>query len=170
MSRLKLRPFLLAGLVLMGTTRSLCSPLSVGDSFPVLVEIGLAGNLPATERRVLIVDFWASWCAPCKASFRALSRLQDDYFSHGVVVLGVSVDQKAAEFASFLKKTAPCFPVVRDLDQKLVSLVQVPAMPTTYVIGRDGRIRAIVVGYHGKVTDQALRTAIKLILAEHSSP
>ncbi|MEO6995477.1 MAG: TlpA disulfide reductase family protein [Lacunisphaera sp.] len=153
----------------MGGARSLFGQLGVGDLFPPLTGIAVEGTLPAMEKQVVVVDFWASWCAPCKASFPALSRLQAEYDPSRVVVLGVSVDQKVNDYAEFLAKMRPAFSVVRDRAQQLVSLVQVPAMPTTYVIGRDGRIRAIITGYHGNATDSLLRSIVDQVLAEHLS-
>lgn len=169
MSRRKLKSVFLCGLALLTTAWPLRAQLAVGDLFPSLSGIAFEGSLPETEGRVLLVDFWASWCAPCKASFPALAQLHAGYNKSGVVVLGVSVDENAHDYAAFLKKQAPPFRVARDHGQKLVSLVKVPAMPTTYVIGRDGRIRAIVPGYHGKETDKALRTILNTTLAENSA-
>jgi thiol-disulfide isomerase/thioredoxin len=152
--------------MLLGAILPLRAALAVGDPFPALEGISLAGKMPATEGQVLLVDFWASWCAPCKASFPALAQLHAWYAQRGVVVLGVSVDENAKDYDDFLKKQTPSFFVVRDVQQKLVSLVQVSVMPTSFVIGRDGRIRAILSGYHGKETDKALRIALNTTLAE----
>ena len=169
MSRRKLPAFFLCGLFLLVTVGPLRAQLAVGDKFPALSEIALEGKLPVTEGQVLLVDFWASWCAPCKASFPALAQLQAWYARRGVVVLGISVDENENDYAAFLKKQTPPFAIVRDSGHKLVSLIKVPVMPTTYVIGRDGRIRAILSGYHGKETDKALRTVLNATLAESSS-
>lgn len=139
--------------------------LAVGDDFPKLASLPFDGSLPETGGRVLVVDFWASWCAPCKASFPALTKLHADYAARGVTVLGVSVDESASAYAAFLKKQAPAFATVRDREQKLVRAVDVPVMPTSYVIGRDGVILAVLRGYHGAESEQALRTAIDQALS-----
>lgn len=170
MLRPKWQLLLFAGLALVATARPLRAQLAVGDKFPDLATVALEGQLPATEGRVLLVDFWASWCGPCKSSFPSLAQLHAWYGQRGVTVLGVSVDQKENDYAAFLKKHTPPFVTVRDHSQKLAALVQIPAMPSTYVIGRDGRIRAIVAGYHGAATDKELRTALNQILAENNSP
>jgi thiol-disulfide isomerase/thioredoxin len=167
MLRHKLSSLLLAVLCLLGAGRSLHAQLAVGDAFPALEAMGLEGKLPATGGQVLLVDFWASWCAPCKASFPSLAKMHNDYSARGVVVLGVSVDQSAGGYASFLKKHAPPFATVRDAGQKLVATVKVPTMPTSYVIGRDGRITAIHTGYHGEASDRALRAALDQALAQN---
>lgn len=143
--------------------------LGVGDRLPALREMGLEGDLPATNDRVLLVDFWASWCSPCHASFPALAKLHELYAPRGVVVIGVSVDKRAADYGRFLKKYAPPFATVRDAAQQLVAAVDVPAMPSTLVVGRDGVIRTVLAGYHGETTDRQLRAALDAALAEKDS-
>ena len=139
--------------------------LAVGDAFPPLVPAQLEGAPPDLAGRVAVVDLWASWCAPCKAAFPALGQLQRDFAAQDVVVLGVSVDERAKDYAAFLKKLAPPFATVRDRDHALVAALKPAAMPTTFVLGRDGRVRAILTGYHGKETERALRAAVAAALA-----
>ncbi len=158
---------LLALCALALATTAAHAQLNVGDPFPSLATAQLVGGtVPETSGKVLVVDFWASWCAPCKASFPALGKINADYAPRGVVLVGVSVDEKASAYAAFVKKQAPPFPALHDSQQKLVRAVQVPAMPTTYLIGRDGRIRSIYAGYHGDPTDKLLRTELDALLAE----
>lgn len=144
--------------------------LGRGAAFPVLSEARLEGVLPATAGRLVLVDFWASWCAPCQASFPALARLHADYAARGVTILGVSVDEKAAASAAFVKRLAPPFATVRDPAHQLVAAVNVSAMPSTFLVGRDGRVRAVFAGYHGNETEKAIRAALDQALAEISLP
>ncbi len=141
--------------------------IKVGAPFPALASAGLVGDLPATEGKVVLVDFCASWCAPCKASFPTLGKLARDYAAKGVVVVGVSIDEKADAYASFVKKMAAPFPVVHDRAQKLVRAVEVPTMPTTYIIGRDGKVAAVHPGYRDGA-EQELRKLIDAALAPQS--
>ncbi len=144
--------------------------IKVGDPFPALDAgslVGLSGGaLPATAGQVLLVDFWASWCAPCKASFPALAKLHQELSARGVVVLGVSIDEKPAAAAAFIKRLSPPFVTVHDRDQKLVKQVVVPTMPTSYLVGRDGKVRFVHEGYHGDATDRLLRQHLASLLAE----
>src|SRR6478609_5225663 len=137
-----------------------------GDLFPDLAAAGLEGVVPATEHQVVLVDFWASWCGPCKASFPAYARLHDDFSPRGLVIVAISVDQDEAAFSGFVKRMAPPFPVLRDKDQQLVRQVMVPAMPTSFLVGRDGRVRSVHRGFHGAETDTALREEIVRLLDE----
>jgi len=117
---------------------------------------------------VVLVDFWATWCAPCKASFPAYSELQRELAGRGFVLLAVSVDKTRGPYEEFLKRFAPAFPTVRDGAQKLVAEVQVPAMPTSYLIDRKGVLRSVHSGFHGADTVRSLREEIVRLLEEKS--
>jgi thiol-disulfide isomerase/thioredoxin len=149
-------------------TASARAEIKVGDTFPSIAAAGVSGTLPETQGQVVFVDFWASWCAPCKASFPAYGRIFSSYAPRGLVVVAVSVDESGSAYAGFVKRNAPPFPTVRDQTQSLVRAVQVPTMPTSYLIGRDGRVRYRHVGYHGAQTERELRTEIEALLAEKS--
>jgi thiol-disulfide isomerase/thioredoxin len=143
--------------------------LKPGDAFPSLATAGLTGGpLPETAGHVTIVDFWASWCAPCKASFPAYARIQADYAARGLVVVAVSVDDRIIDYDGFLKKWHPTFVTLLDQQKRLVSTVRVPTMPTSYVLGRDGRVRFVHEGFHGSATEKELRSQIEALLAERN--
>jgi thiol-disulfide isomerase/thioredoxin len=129
----------------------------------------LAAPLPVVAGHVTLVDFWASWCAPCKASFPAYSRIQSDYAAGGLVVVGVSVDDDAGARRAFVRRLAPTFAIAADGAHALATAVQVPAMPTSYLLGRDGRVRFVHVGFHGAETEREIRHEIDLLLAEGKS-
>ena len=137
-----------------------------GDAFPSLAAADLEGSVPATAGRVVLVDFWASWCSPCKASFPVYGRLQADYGSRGLVILAVSVDQSPSAAAAFVRKLSPVFPTAVDRGQRLVRAVQVPTMPSSYLVGRDGRVRFVHAGFYGQRTESELRREIDLLLRD----
>lgn len=147
---------------------SLSARVAVGDAFPALNDpaLSLEGNLPSLAGQVTLVDFWASWCEPCRASFPVYARLHRDYSTRGLVVVGVGVDKQRAAYDGFLKRMQPPFATVRDAQLQLASAVDVPAMPTCFLIGRDGRVRFVAVGFHGAETTAALQRAIETALAE----
>jgi thiol-disulfide isomerase/thioredoxin len=155
-------------LLLIFSTGLACghAEVRVGDVFPSLNDAGLAGEVPVTAGKVVIVDFWASWCAPCKASFPAFAALHQEYGPRGLVIVAVSVDEKPAAYAGFIARLKPPFATLQDRDQKLVSTVRVPVMPTSYVLDRHGRVRFLHQGFHGKDTELALRRQIEALLAE----
>jgi thiol-disulfide isomerase/thioredoxin len=156
-----------AGLLMAGAR----ADVRPGDLFPSLAGADLNGGvLPVTAGKVVLVDFWASWCAPCKASFPIYARIQSDYAARGLVIVAVSVDEKASDFAAFVHKLAPPFATVRDQSQKLVASVDVPTMPTSFLLGRDGKVRFMHVGFYGAETDKTIRAELDRLLAEGPSP
>jgi thiol-disulfide isomerase/thioredoxin len=153
---------------------SLHAQVKAGAVFPDLAAAGLVpltgGELPDRTGKVVLVDFWASWCTPCKASFPMLAKLHTELAGRGLVVAGIGIDEKPAAAAAFVKKLAPPFPTLHDREQKLVRQVVVPAMPTSYLIGRDGRVRFVHEGFHGERTERELRQQIEALLAEKTPP
>jgi len=161
------------GLVSLVVVASIVPPalvragVSVGGFFPSLTSSELAdGTLPTTAGKVVLVDFWASWCAPCKASFPAYARLYSEFAQRGLVIVAVSVDESPAAYESFVQRFRPPFSVVLDKNQLLVRAVQVPTLPTSYLIDREGRVRYSHPGFHGAATEQALRREIETLLSK----
>jgi thiol-disulfide isomerase/thioredoxin len=162
------KPLLAVILGLLST--AVFANVKAGDPFPAMTTAGLTGTLPATEGRVVLVDFWASWCAPCKASFPAYSKLQADYGTRGLVIVAVSIDESPAAYERFIKNLHPPFATVHDQAQQLVRQVNVPTMPTCYLIGHDGKVRFVHQGFHGEDSERELRKEIDTLLAEPANP
>jgi thiol-disulfide isomerase/thioredoxin len=154
----------LLGLVLGALTAS--AEVKVGAPFPDLATFALEGTLPPREGRVVLIDFWATWCAPCKASFPFYSTLQTELAPRGFTLIAVSVDKKAAPFDDFVKRFTPTFTTVRDGKQTMVAAIQPPAMPTCYLLDRKGVLRLVHSGFHGDADGQKLRAEIIKLLEE----
>ncbi|WP_415909893.1 TlpA family protein disulfide reductase [Oleiharenicola sp. Vm1] len=165
--RLPARLLVLAA-VALAALPALPARVAVGDAFPALNDsaLSLEGRLPPLAGQVTLVDFWASWCEPCQASFPVYARLHADYGARGLAIAGVSVDKQRAAYDAFLKRLQPPFVTVRDVRHRLASTVEVPAMPTCFLIGRDGRVRFVGVGFHGAATTAELQRAVEAALAE----
>lgn len=157
-------------LVGMGSANG-AEALREGAAFPALTEYALEGRLPELGGKVVLVDFWASWCAPCKKSFPSLDTLYQQYAAAGFEIAAVSVDDSAKAMRRFLKTNPVSFPVVRDAEKRLVSDVKVQAMPTSFLLDRQGVVRAVHNGFHGEETEEQLRAEIESLLGkEPTSP
>ncbi len=140
--------------------------LKAGDTFPALEKFSLEGKLPdGLKGKIVLVDFFASWCAPCKASFPALNEIHEKYGAKGLVIVAVNVDEKRSNLENFLKKHPAQFAVVRDGSQKLVAAAQVETMPTSFLLDGSGRVRFVHSGYHGDETKKQYLSEIETLIA-----
>jgi len=153
-----------AAALLAGTFFTAQAALKVGDALPDLASFQLAGKLPDNLKgKVVIVDFWASWCLPCAKSFPVLDELQKKYGDR-LVVLAVNIDEKAANMQKFLASHTVSFTVVRDAQQKLVAVAEPATMPTSFLLDGEGRVRFLHNGFHGEDTRKEYITEIESLL------
>lgn len=137
-----------------------------GDTIPNLSEYQLEGTLPALEGKLTYIDFWASWCAPCKASFPEMERLYVENREAGFQVLAVSVDASEKAMRKFLDRASPTFSVVRDSKQALASAAEIEVMPTSFLVDEKGVIRSVHYGWRGGETAEELEREIVELLNE----
>ncbi len=106
-------------------------------------------NLRLQEQRgqVVMVNFWATWCGPCRQEMPHLNRLYEKYRSSGFVLLGVNVDDDPAKAAGTAAQLGVSFPVLFDAEKKVSRQYQLATMPSTLLIDRDGRVRHFHRGY-----------------------
>jgi peroxiredoxin len=126
-----------------------------------------SGNIRLQEQlgNVVLVNFWASWCGPCREELPHLEQLQQKYADLGFTILAVSVDTERAKADNLLKDIPVTFPVLYDTDAQVSELYDVQAMPTTVLIDRDGNQRLLHKGY--KSGDEVkYQQAIKALLRE----
>lgn len=127
-------------------------------------------NLEQYRGKVVVVDFWASWCTPCRQSFPWLNELQAKYGQRGLVIVGVNVDRNREDAIRFLNDVPANFPIVYDSAGTLASRYEVPGMPSSYVIGPDGSVIAKHIGFR-KADRDARETEIRSLLpAADKSP
>ena len=138
-----------------------------GDALPTLDSFHLEGRLPEKLKgRVILLDFWASWCEPCKSSFPAMEALHKAYADRGLTIVAVSVDEKREDMERFVKRANVSFTVGRDSGHKLVAAADVATMPTSFLIDRTGKIRYLHSGFRGDETVKKYREQIELLLKE----
>ncbi len=121
-------------------------------------------DLSAYKGKTVYLDFWASWCGPCRQSFPWMAEMQKRYEDQGLVVIAVNVDQERALADKFLAQTAHPFAIEFDPDGKLAENFRVEAMPSSLVIDRNGQVIARHAGFfekHREQYEQHLRQALK---------
>ncbi|HEX6637914.1 MAG TPA: TlpA disulfide reductase family protein [Steroidobacteraceae bacterium] len=104
--------------------------------------------------KVVVVDFWASWCKPCRQSIPWLNEMHSRYGNQGLVIVGVNVDASRADAERFLETTPIDFEIVFDPDGALARRYALKGMPSTFVFDRDGQLVATHLGFR-----QAARNA-----------
>ncbi len=106
-------------------------------------------NLRLHEQRgqVVMLNFWASWCGPCRQEMPQLDRLYEKYHAAGFQLLGVNVDEDIRNASGVSSKLGVHFPVLLDTEKKVSRLYDLSTMPSTVLIDRDGRVRYVHHGY-----------------------
>jgi thiol-disulfide isomerase/thioredoxin len=95
-------------------------------------------NLENYRGKVVVVDFWASWCVPCRRSFPWMNEMQAKYADDGLVIVGINMDAEAGEAATFLRDYPADFEILYDPTGDIAQDFEVIAMPSSYIFDRDG--------------------------------
>jgi len=104
-------------------------------------------SLSDLKGQVVLINFWASWCGPCRQEMPVLEQMYRKYKAAGFTLLGVNVEPKAADAEGFLKSTPVSFPILFDPDSKVSRLYEVSGMPSTVILDRSGKVRYVHHGY-----------------------
>lgn len=154
----------LSGLVLS----SGAAALTVGDPPPAIGLPDLDGrevDLAELRGKVVLVDFWASWCGPCREEMPVLQALHEKHVGEGLVIIGVNIDSSAKKMNGFLKRNPVSFRIVHDPKTRVAQRYEPPTMPSSYFIGRDGKLRHIHEGFEKKDIED-IEGRVEELLAE----
>jgi peroxiredoxin len=154
---------------------TLCSTVNgheAGDAAPNC-ELTSFGNgqrqgLEQFRGKVLYLDFWASWCAPCARSFPFMNQLQSDLEGQGLQVLGINMDEKPEDAQTFLAKYPANFTLAFDAGGECARTIGVKGMPSSYLIDRKGIIRHVHLGFRPREAEK-LRGLVEQLLTESSA-
>ena len=105
-------------------------------------------DLTPYKGKLVYLDFWASWCGPCKQSFPWMNAMQTKYSVQGLVVVAVNLDQDPQKASQFLAQNTPAFTIKYDPKGKLAEFYQVKTMPTSFLLDRNGQVISKHAGFH----------------------
>jgi len=165
MKPLRLLPLALMLSLGAATLAPAAVPQTAAPDFTLRTMDGKNLRLQEQRGRVVMINFWATWCAPCRQEMPHLAKLYDKYRGSGFELLAVNVDEEQAKAMGLAQKLNLKFPVLFDGEKKQVSgLYDLKAMPSTVIIDRDGRVRYVHRGYrdgYENTYDQQIRDLLK---------
>ena len=143
-------------------------PLAVGSAapafqLPALDGKGLPLSVTALRGKVVLLNFWASWCGPCRKEMPILEQINRQYGKRGVVVVGVNVEPDRSAALAWLKETPVGFPILSDADSKTSAAYHVEGMPNTVILDRKGNVRYVHRSYVPGTEDEYLDQVRQLI-------
>jgi thiol-disulfide isomerase/thioredoxin len=124
-------------------------------------------NLSSYAGKVVYVDFWASWCDPCRKSFPWMSEMQERY-KDKLKVIAINLDQERSEALKFLQQTRPEFTIAFDPAGKVAEAYEVQGMPASYLIDQSGRIVSRHIGFRSSEKEK-VETKIKALLSNRQA-
>lgn len=126
---------------------SLAAPTGTAPDFTLRTADGRNLRLHEQRGRVVLMNFWATWCGPCRQEMPLLNQLHQKYQAAGLTLLGINVDDDSRQALNVAGKLGLGFPVLLDEDKRVSKLYDLSSMPSTLLIDRDGRLRFTHRGY-----------------------
>lgn len=166
MSRKVISLFACTALALCALTVHAEGGVQKGQAAPAISGKDIKGksvSLAGLKGKVVLVDFWASWCAPCKEEMPILEKLHSKYAKQGLSIVGVSVDNELENAADFAKKVGVSFTIVHDKGHAIADRYKPAKMPTSFILDRDGKVRFVHEGFE-KADAKKIEAEIKSLL------
>ena len=120
-------------------------------------------QLSKLKGKVVYVDFWASWCVPCRKSFPWMNKMHNKYQSQGLEVIGISLDEDEAQAFKFLEKIPADFTIAYDTQGTVADLYKVQVMPSSYLIDRKGNLVLTHKGFKSKHEAKLEEELVKIL-------
>ena len=163
---------LLLGFAAVLFVASSASALVRGDTPPTIDmadQTGKTVDLTSLKGKVVVIDFWASWCGPCRQEMPVLEELHKKYGAQELAIIGINIDSNSKKINKFLKGTAVTFRIVHDRKLAVASKYEPATMPSSHLVGTDGKIRHVHEGFRKKDAGE-LEERIKALLTETTGP
>jgi len=122
-------------------------------------------TLSGLKGKVVLLDFWATWCPPCRAAIPHLVELQNKYRADGLDVVGMNMDQDPEDLVSFLQSNTVNYPILKVTDEVRLAYGGISSIPVTFLVDRQGRVRHRYMGFDRRIAEDMER-AIQALLQE----
>ncbi|HEX4823489.1 MAG TPA: redoxin family protein [Candidatus Polarisedimenticolaceae bacterium] len=153
----------------MIATLLLAATLAPAPQVAMATRDGKPVALSSYKGKVVVLDFWASWCGPCRKSFPFFEGLESRYAPQGLAIVGLSLEDDDEAVATFLEEVPASFAIARDPSGRAGEAFGVVAMPTTFLIDREGNVAARFEGGDVSVHEK-IEAAVKTLLAGGALP
>jgi thiol-disulfide isomerase/thioredoxin len=149
-----LRTLMVAGL--LAAPALAVAPAGPAPKFQLTSMAGKPISLDSLKGQVVMINFWASWCGPCREEMPVLEKLYAKYKPMGFTMIGVNVEPDSKLAAEWLKATPVTFPILFDTKSEVSKLYQVSSMPSTVIVDRKGNLRWMHRGYKAGAENEYL--------------
>lgn len=162
-----LKPLAIAGSLVLALNTGSAFAVSAGDTapefkIPRLESKGMI-SLKQYRGKVVYVDFWASWCGPCRQSLPALNAIRKDYRKRGFEVIAINLDEEHDDAMEFLKEFPVAYPTARDTSGKVPEAYGLVGMPTAYLVDRKGKVQLVHEGFKKSDTEELRKEIVTLL-------
>ena len=151
--------------VLLATSHGAAGAPSTAPDFTLKASTGKNVRLRELQGEVVLINFWATWCGPCRLEMPKLEQLYRQYQKTGFTLLGVNLDDNSGNALGMANKLGVSFPILFDKEKQVSKLYKVDAMPMTVLIDRDGKLRYLHRGYKTGYED-TYQTQVRELLKE----
>lgn len=157
--------FLFLGCLPPGLLADSSNPKTAPDFSLPMINKETKVNLKDLRGRVVYVDFWATWCPPCRKSFPWMEKMHTRYHEGGLTIVAISVDAKHSLAEKFVQEHNPSFISAHDPEKRIARLYKLSAMPSSYLIDRKGNIISTHLGFRASKGNK-IEAEIKAALTE----
>ncbi len=120
-------------------------------------------ELAKLKGQVVYLDFWASWCTPCRASFPWMNEMQQRYADRGLKIVAVNLDSENDKAREFISATHPNFTIAFDPEGKVAEQYEVMGMPSSYLIDRHGKLHSSHIGFRTRDRAELEKSIVEML-------
>jgi len=145
----------------------IAAPVTVVPDIALTSDSGTSVRVTDFKGRVVLLDFWASWCVPCRKSFPEIDRLSREFANRGLQVIAVNVDEQRKKADAFLAQFPHTMTIAYDPKGVAAAAFDLQGMPSSLIVDRSGRVRFTHMGYTDKTIGQFRAEIVQLLAENH---